>query len=377
MTDKRLHLIVPYSNPMGWASRVHTYRRFEDRILRQPGVVLVSAELAYGNRDFVLPPREGVVRQRYRATDVLWHKENLVAVAERNLPPHEFAGYIDGDLVFHDEGILERTVEALHFHPIVQVSSRLVALGPAPAEEALWMIPSLLSVHRSDYADARTGWRDNGVPRTPTKDGYPGGCWAWRRSTYSEMGGLLERCIDGSADHHMACGLLDLDIDLVPTDENYTPAYRSYITSWRKQAFSTVRGAVGLVTGTVMHLWHGRTQDRGYNGPNHRGKVLTRNQYDPHLDVRSDHNGILEFTGTKPLLRRDMLAYFGSRNEDTNEEVAPEWAQHQQGIQSPIPPFPKPPFPPFPKPPEPPFPIPPIPPFPPWPPAPPHSGTPE
>lgn len=368
--SKKLYLIIPYANPMGWASRLGTYRRFEDRILRQSGIVLVSAELAYGDRPHVLPPREGVVRQQYRTSDVLWHKENLVAVAERNLPPHDFAGYVDGDLVFHDDDIIGRTIDALHFHPIVQVSSRLVSLGPPPAEEAAWIIPSLLSIHRGDFGAHRTEWRANTVPRTPSKDGYPGGCWAWRRSTYSEMGGLLERCIDGSADHHMACGLLDLDIDLVPTDENYAVPYRNYISSWRRQAFAAVRGHVGLVTGTVMHLWHGRTQDRGYNGPNHRGKILTRNQYDPHLDVRVDHDGILAFTGTKPLLRRDMLAYFGSRNEDTNEEVPPDWAAHQQSIQlgrrpDPRPPHPEPPRPPHPEPPRPPHPIPPRPPHPP------------
>jgi hypothetical protein len=72
-----------------------------------------------------------------------------------------------------------------------------------------------------------------------------------------------------------------------------------------------------------MHLWHGRTPDRQYED---RPKILVRNRYDPHFDVRPRHDGLLELAPDaadgandrgKPLLRRDLLDYFASRNEDS------------------------------------------------------------
>jgi hypothetical protein len=71
---------------------------------------------------------------------------------------------------------------------------------------------------------------------------------------------------------------------------------------------------VGLVPGTAMHLWHGRTEDRGYET---RPRILVRNKYDPRLDVRVRDDGLLELTDSKPMLRPDLLTYFASRHEDS------------------------------------------------------------
>jgi hypothetical protein len=45
------------------------------------------------------------------------------------------------------------------------------------------------------------------------------------------MGGMLDRCILGSADHHMALGLVDLPTDPVLTNGDYTTAYQDYIAA--------------------------------------------------------------------------------------------------------------------------------------------------
>ena len=323
--DTNLYLIVPYCNPMDWSSRLTVYRRFENHILQQSCVKLVTIELTYGDRPYMLPAREGVIRIQRRTNCVMWHKENIIAIAERHLPPHDFAGYVDGDFLFNDPHIMRRAIDILHRYPIAQVSTRLVSLGPPPAEEAVWIIPSLMSVYAGDYDKSRTntvvGERH---PVELSRDGYPGGCWVWRHYAYSEMGGMLERCIDGSADQHMAAGLLDLTLDETLIDERFSPAYRQYIKDWRRQAYSAVRGYVGMVPGTAQHLWHGRIQDRGYAD---RGKILMRNEYNPHLDVRANGDGVLEFTNRKPLLRSDVLSHFKGRNEDSVDEITPHWAK--------------------------------------------------
>lgn len=334
-----LNVISPYNNPMRWKSRLANFRRFEDAILGSD-ISLTTVELAYGEAPFDLPDREGVRRMRYRTNDVLWHKENLINLAERRLQ-YDYAAYVDGDLLFWGSDWALKTFHALQVYPLVQISTSLVNLGPPPDEEAKSAVPSFMSVHFSDYDSHRTEWFDNGLPVSATRHGYPGGAWAWRKAAWHEMGGLPERCILGSADYHAAFAVVDMPGDPVIENRDYSEGYRSYIADWRRQAFSAIKGHVGIVPGTMHHLWHGRMEDRQYET---RPRVLVRNRYDPHFDVRSRHDGILEFAGNKPMLRRDLLAYFRSRNEDTIEATPARRHPHPP----PHPPHPpRPPHPPY------------------------------
>lgn len=312
-----LHVIAPYCNPIGWRSRLANFRRFEDALAATAGVLLTTVELAYGHRRFELPPREGIRRLRYSTDHVLWHKENLVGLAERQLD-YEYAAGVDGDILFHDPLWAEKTVHALQVYPVAQITSWLVNLGPPPEEEATRTAPSFMSVYRRDYAFHRTEWHDNGAPAATSRHGYPGAAWAWKKRAWHEMGGMPERCILGSGDHHMAFGLLDLPGDPVLSNRDYSAAYRGYIADWRAQAFAAIGGHVGLVPGTAFHLWHGRTEDRGYET---RPRILVRNRFDPVFDLRARPDGLLELApqalAAKPLLRRDLLGYFASRNEDS------------------------------------------------------------
>ena len=308
-----LRVFTPYCNPIGWGSRLKNHRRFEDAIFATPGVALTTIELTYGDRPFELPPREGITRLRYRSGDVLWHKENLIALAERQTS-YEYAAYVDGDILFLDPEWAVKAVRTLQVLPVAQITSWLINMGPPPHEEGTRTAPSFMSVYLGDYETHRTAWFNNGSPAATSRHGYPGGCWAWRKQAYHDMGGMLDRCILGSADYHMAFGLVDLPTDPVLTNGDYTKAYQDYIEAWRKQAFSAIRGHVGLVPGTAMHLWHGRTEDRGYET---RPKILVRNKYDPRLDVRVRDDGLLELTDSKPMLRRDLMTYFASRHEDS------------------------------------------------------------
>lgn len=333
-----LDLIVPFSNPLEWSSRLRNYRRFEDAVVGTPGVSLITVELAYGERPFILQPREGVRRIQRRTTDVLWHKENLINIGE-TYSTSDHCGYSDGDILFFDPDWAVKTVSALQLYPIVQVTTSLVNLGPPPAEEAIRVIPSFVSVYNQDYSFHRVEWFNNGTPPSLTRHGYPGGCWAWRKLTYHDMGGLLERCILGSADYHMAHGLLGLTTDPVVNNHDYTVAYRDYIREWGQQALYAAGGSVGTVPGTAFHLWHGRSDDRGYHT---RPRILVRNRYDPSFDVRKRHDGILELTD-KPLLRRDLMDYFASRHEDSIDTEVTDRSRQRHAMPTPRGPAPPPP----------------------------------
>jgi hypothetical protein len=309
-----LHVVAPYNNPVGWSSRLANFRRFEDAMLATPCVSLTTAELAYGNRPFVLGPRRGIRRLQLRCRDVLWHKENLINIAMqavRHAPEgYDYGAYVDGDLLFFDPSWAERTIAALQVFDLVQVSEDLIFLGPHGQFAGRGV--SFMHCWRHARHRHRCGkWYNPGNPPCLERHGYPGGAWAWRREAFDAMGGLLDICILGAGDISMALGLTGLP-DLQNRD--YTEAYRAAIADWGERARAAIGLNLGSVPGIVFHLWHGKTEDRGYST---RGQILVRNRFDPRCDLVRDHRGLAGFAGNKPYLRADVAAYFAERNEDS------------------------------------------------------------
>ena len=69
----------------------------------------------------------------------------------------------------------------------------------------------------------------------------------------------------------------------------------------------------GYIDGTITHNWHGKKSLRSYND---RWEILTRNQFDPNIDLVLDANGLYQLTDEKPQMRDDFAHYFARRNED-------------------------------------------------------------
>ncbi len=74
---------------------------------------------------------------------------------------------------------------------------------------------------------------------------------------------------------------------------------------------------VGVVSGLVLHHWHGPMAARGYG---ERWQLLVKHQFNPATDLKRDSQGLLtlEDNGDPRLvaLRDDLRQYFRSRNED-------------------------------------------------------------
>jgi hypothetical protein len=66
---------------------------------------------------------------------------------------------------------------------------------------------------------------------------YPGGAWAYRREAWDVIGGLMDKCICGAADHHMAQALLELRQPGEP--RGLSPTYDRYIDNWSMHAKAT------------------------------------------------------------------------------------------------------------------------------------------
>jgi hypothetical protein len=310
-----LHVFACYANPLRWRTRLENFRRFEHHILAA-GLPLTTVECGYGRRDWDLPDRPGVKRMRVRARDLLWHKENLLGLAAQHTPDWEYAATVDGDIHFVDPDWPVNTLHALQLHKIVQISSELVFLGPAG--QHVGKVTSIMKLYVAALAEGclmpPSSLYDPSpcLPIVLKQHGYPGGAWAYRREAWDAMGGLMDRCIVGAADHHMAQALLDLRQPGEP--RGLSPAYDRYVDNWSLRAQQAINRDVGLVPGLAVHYWHGKISDRKYQD---RPRILKRNQYDPLADVSYDSQGVLQLTGQKPRLRDDLRAYFSARHEDS------------------------------------------------------------
>ncbi|MBV9377058.1 MAG: hypothetical protein JO320_18730 [Alphaproteobacteria bacterium] len=219
-----------------------------------------------------------------------------MGLAAQHTPDWEYAATIDGDIHIVDPDWPTRTLHALQLHEIVQITSELVLLGPAGQHVS--KISSIMRLYLQELAEdclkSPGSIYDSHPPATLLlkQHGYPGGAWAYRREAWDAIGGLMDKCIGGAADHHMAEALLELRQPGEP--RGLSPGYDRYIDSWSIRARAAINRDVGLVPGLAVHYWHGKIADRKYQ---ERPLILKRNGHDPMADVSYNSQGVLQFTG--------------------------------------------------------------------------------
>lgn len=156
--------------------------------------------------------------------------------------------------------------------------------------------------------------------------GRPGLAWACNVTAGNAVGWLLDGCILGSGDWHMAhalVGAMTEQSTLVGTMQGHGsqefkhPAYSHYLLDWQTKCERWIKRDVGFVDMTVGHWWHGKYKDRKYGS---RGVILTSNDYNPYTDIKYDAHGVLQLETHDPRqmrLRDQCRAYFQERNEDS------------------------------------------------------------
>lgn len=305
-----LHVVVAVHNPLRFESRARLFGEFYDR-MKAAGVQLTVVDAAFGDRkhEHTAPtpchanPRHVQVRQR----DELWVKESLLNIGMARLPDDwEYAAWIDGDVDFLRPDWATETVHALQHHPVVQMWQSAVDLGPTG--ETLGTFESFAYSwvkgrplkKSSYYGDAITG-----------RGWHPGFAWAIRRDALDEVGGLLDWSILGSGDRLMALGIIG-EIGLsIP--EGMHPNFHRHAAIWQERAAAFGKN-LGYVPGSLLHHWHGPKKSRHYDK---RWQVLVEHQFDPERDVRRDSQGLVQLTQAGERMRRDLMVYFRSRNEDS------------------------------------------------------------
>lgn len=306
-----LYVILMVSNPIRFRVR---WKLTED-ILHQLVTCLGGeehtriVEVAYGERDFALTDPNNPHHLQIRTDSEIWHKENAQNLLVQRLPlDWRYVAFVDADVTFARPDILNETLHQLQHYPIVQMWSEAQDLDSHH---------QMVQTHRG-FAYSWT----HGLPFTKDCGYYgdsgtkaihyhPGYAWAFRREAFDALGGLLDHCILGSADAHMAWSLIgkaDLTIKHELSDR-----YKYLVLQWQERAEKFIKRNIGYVPGLLLHYWHGPKKSRRYMD---RWKILTETGFDPDLDLKKDWQGLWQLTDRSPDLRNKMKAYFRQREED-------------------------------------------------------------
>lgn len=304
----KLYVITVLENPLRWRSRYRNYWDFHKHVT-DSGAILLTVELALGGRAFEVTQPDDPFNVQLRTRDEMFHKENLGNIGVWRLPLGvRYVALMDADMISTRPDWAQETLQQLqHFDVVQMFSSYSDVDGHHKAGPSM---PSFM-YNYFHIPDSGTPHPHNGHGRWL---GAPGGAWAYRIEAFRALGSLIDRCILGSADGHMAYGLVQRTeiASLHREIQECSDEYRRYILLWQKNAARLNRN-IGYVENHMLHKYHGPRILRGYSD---RWKILERNQYDPFSDIMPDNHGVYEWTGTKPQLRDDIRRYFQSRNED-------------------------------------------------------------
>jgi len=299
--EDKLHVIAVISNPCLFAKRYILMKEFINRFeLEESNLILYIVELAYGDQKFLITNAKNPRHLQLRTECPLWHKENMINLAVKNLLPASYKAFawIDADIEFENLTWTTDTLKILNgSRDIVQLFSHAVDMDKNECSMAVF--------NSAGYQYTK------GLPfssKTPNL-WHPGFAWAITRKAYEKIGGLYEKAILGSGDNIMMLSIIGKGIKSVNTksSEEYVKSILEY-----EKKIKTLR--FGYVPGVIRHHFHGSKINRKYH---ERWEILLKYGYNPELHITTDNNGIIIPTDKFPEeLKTDIMNYFKERNED-------------------------------------------------------------
>jgi hypothetical protein len=305
--DNTLHVIGVVSNPVRYHSRYRLARAWQEEMRATPGVELHMVEAAFGDRHHEVTDSEGACLQ-LRTRSELWIKENLINLGVRHLLPRDwrYAAWVDCDVTFRDPNWARETIHQLQHWPVVQPWQQCADIG---------FTGNILQTHQSFGFLHQRGVKKQEHSGQPYAYGHSGFAWACTREFWEQAEGLMDFCILGSADHHMAWAMVG-EVEKT-IHHKMRPSFFRRCREWQARALRVTHGQVGFVEGRIEHGFHGPKARRYYR---ERWQVLVDHGYDPDTDLVRDAQGLIQLAGRHEL-EQALRRYNRSRAEDSIEET--------------------------------------------------------
>lgn len=302
-SDNKLHVVGVMFNPQRWHRRLNLFRDWAEKMKATPGVELYLVEAAFQDQSFEVTEKENPNHLQIVAHQAIWIKENLVNLGVKYLLPRnwKYMSWCDADVTFLDNNWANEAMQQLQRFPVIQPWSDCIDMKFRGGTDRHF---------RSFCYMLASGKKFQRQPDEPYEYAHSGFAWACTRGFWEATQGLMERCIVGSADHHMAWGMIN---ELSASVHGKMPeAYKRMCSDWANAAFRVTHGKMGFVPGTIVHHFHGRKEKRGYR---ERWNIFIDHAFDPYKDLSFDSQG-LAYIVNKPLLVHECGEYLNSRCED-------------------------------------------------------------
>lgn len=318
-----LYVILVVVNALRTRVRWKHYQDALQRIVEGGGIP-ITVEAAFGKRDFAVTNPGNPYHVQVRCISELWLKEALINRGVARLselhPDWPKVAWIDADVNFESDDVMDSTRHELEHYDVVQMWSRSLDMD-SNGEPTGTMAYSYGAcyVEGIPRPEIEVGKRsDYYYYQVEGKHGiywHPGYAWACTREWWDRVGGLIDWAIIGNGDFYMAQGMCGLIAD---TYKSPSPSYALLMLEWQRRCMRALsdgnNGGLGYVKGFITHKWHGPKADRGYTD---RWKMLVKVGFDPILHLKRDRQLMWTLDEDAPVALRDGLrAYARSRNED-------------------------------------------------------------
>lgn len=314
----RLHVVTMLSNPLRWRARYANYQKFAKGV-QDAGAILYTCEVAFGGRHFEITSPDNPNHLQLRTSHELWHKENALNLMIQRLPASaNKVAWIDADIQFARPDWAQETLHLLDHYDFIQMFSQAHDLNYENETSAVHS--SFMAEYQKLLADPLSDSKI--VPNQDYSSSgrglssywHPGFAWAARKASLAKVGMLMDWPILGSADWHMAWGLIgQMHTHLVPA---LSDNYKNWCMEWQNRAEQHIKRNIGVMPGTILHSFHGDKKLRSYGD---RWKFLIDAKFDPAVDILKDHQGLWQLSGNNQKLRDGIRAYSKMRNEDSTE----------------------------------------------------------
>lgn len=309
--DNTLHVVGVIQNAVRYHSRYRLFREWVAEMLLTPNVKLYVVEATYGDRLPECSPHNGEYEYlNVKTSSEIWLKEPLINLAVDELLPSnwKYMGWVDCDIHFRNRNWAQEALHQMQHYNIIQPWSDVADLNFFGEIHGHWKSFGSLCAKKKKV------WHGKG--HNGYDYGHTGMAWCCTRYFYENVRNLIDFCIIGAGDHHMAWACLGKVKETI--HQGMCEDYYQECFAWQRRAVRACSGLVGYVPGRIEHFHHGPKSSRRYWG---RWDILIQNDYNPRTDIAYDSQGVVVLCGAnKNALERDIMTYNRGRNEDSIEQ---------------------------------------------------------
>jgi hypothetical protein len=292
-----LAVLLVFYNPAGF-KRILDNILYVINTLKEKNIPCFIAECVFNGKKPQIPGATIVLH----SNSYMFYKEQLINALEKHVP-EEYTKLMlmDGDIIFDSPDWVDQVSMSLDTNDIVQ-----------PFDKACWLMPGNKIIRSWKYSYGHALTKNIEINYQNIHIYHPGFAWAFKRSTFRQLGGLYTNSIIGGGDMLFTFNFFvdeipeywfkDAIITTIPIEA--WPAYH--------ENFKKIAPKLGVVEIRALHLFHGLSANRQYRTRYQKFAGMLTMKWDECIVMNKDN--LTEFKD--PKLRHMLLPYFKERNED-------------------------------------------------------------